>query len=254
MSDLFKKLNTLIKAGVNDVIEEAQKATPSLPGKRLPRERLGSDIDSEVGQLRGQINRALEYEADLERKIGEVGAEVEALDRQADAAVAAGDDVNARYHVQRLQRAQQRQQMLQADLQEHRIVTQELISRVNELDATISEARYRETHSQDAPAAPDTDTPLPPADQTGVDRARDLSQQTGRVLSDVLREARERIEQMSELADAQTEVQQSTPSASDQAAQVVEQEQIDDDIAARRSRLSSPPKKPNPPDSTSTPK
>ncbi len=253
MSSLFKKLNTLIKAGVNDVLSEVQDTAESLPRKRIPRERLGNDIDNEVEQLRGQINRALSYEDDLTEKIQQVNEEINELDRQADEAVAADDKVNAHYYVERLQRAKQRQAMLTADLDEHRVVTQELITRVNELDATISEARYRQ--SQAEIATPDAPEEVQPSAATpnerqesdnlpeGVRRARELSQQTGRALSDVLREARERVEQMGELADAQRDVQASTQPASEQAVAAIEQSVIEDDIAARRSRLSAPPKK-----------
>lgn len=248
MSDLLKKLNTLIKAGVNDVLTDAQRAASNVPGARIPRERLGNDIDGEVAQLREQINRALAYEDELVQKVRQAEQDINELDRQADEAVANDDEMNARYYVERLQRARQRRDMLTADLDEHRTVTQELIMRVNELDATISEARYRQSQEQPLPPA-DVETPVEREQETrqsdGVQRARELSQQTGRVLSDVLREARERVEQMGELTEAQSEVQSSTQPASEQAAQVVEESAIEDDIAARRSRLSAPPKKPD---------
>ncbi len=263
MSDLLKKLNLLIQAGMNDVLDEVQKATPT-PKKFIPRNRLGTDIDREVDQLREQINQALEHEDTIRVKIDEVQQDADELNRQADDAVLRGDDVNARYYLERMYRAQQRKTMLEADLNEHRIATQELILRVNELDATIAEARHREEQAEQsasteaaelppqqasAPgdAAQDSNAPTSDTRYDGVRRAQELSEKANRVLSDVLREARERVEQMNELVEAKTNVQQQTTSdVSEQVSETLQQSQIEDDIAARRARLTAAPKnKPN---------
>lgn len=246
MSDLFKKLNTLIQAGMHDVLDEAQKVA-STPGKLIPRRQLGADIDHEVGQLRQQINKALDYEDEIVAKIAEVQSEVNALDEQSNQALANDDEVNARYYLERMYRAQQRQSMLESDLNEHRIVTQELMQRVNELDATIAEVRHREQAAaqQDTPADELSSASADTAAKTGVEIAQEISQQASKALSDVLREARERVEQMTDLTEAQADVQQQvTSSVEEQVQQETQKAKIDEDIAARRARLSAPPKKP----------
>ncbi len=298
MSDFLKKLNILIKAGMNDVLEDVQKAA-SAPIKHIPRSRLGSQIDSEVNELRAQINKALDYEDELTRKVDEIQRDIDSLDRQADEAVAANDDDRARYFVERLQRAQQRQTMLQADINEHRMATQELILRVNELDATIAEARHREEQAaREAPVASEPpaaaseppaqrtevpvepteseaatpEAPTPPAQEApsqppaeGVDKtkaepkpplyqpARELSEYTEKVLADVIRDARESVARMGDLLDAKTDIQDVVEQLEKgTVSEKIAETQIEDDIAARRSRLSGPAKPPSDPKPSST--
>jgi phage shock protein A len=260
VNDLIKKLNVLIKAGINDVLEDVQKAAPN-PSKFIPQSRLGANIENEVDNLRQRINQALDYENSLQEKIDTVQQDIDNLDRKADAALEQGDEANARYYVERLHRAQQRKTMLENDLKEHRIAAQELMMRVNELDATISEARHREQQAarqEPPPQRPAQAEPQPqetqqkePDEMDEVNAARErayaFSQQAGKMLSDVLQEAREKIEQMDDRIEAKTEIAQQAESAAEEAAAEVEKSQIDDDIAARRSRLSAPPK-PHKPD------
>lgn len=271
MNDLLKKLNTLIKAGINDVLDEVGEAAS--PKRFIPKSRLGTGVESEVNQLRQQINRALDYEDELQARMSQLNDEIDQLDREADAALENGDEVQARYLLERLQRAKQRRTMTESDLNEHRIATQELILRVNELDAVISEAQYAESQqppSDELPvetAEPLTKPPVqaqaptpkpveavPPSQrdqaQDMVEQARQFSEQTGKMLVDVLREAREKINQMDDLIDAQHEVTSSSAGQTQDAVNVeIEKSAIDDDIAARRSRLAGPaqkkPKTPN---------
>ncbi|MEO1444067.1 MAG: hypothetical protein AAFV33_26960, partial [Chloroflexota bacterium] len=349
MNDLLKKLNVLVKAGVNDVLDDVQKAAAT-PGKFIPRSRLGKEIDHEVEYLRKQINKALDFEDQLNKKIADAEADIANLDRQADEAVGNNDDSRARYMVERLHRAQQRKTMLEADLREHRIATQELITRVNELDATISEARHREQQQEQAapppvqqeapppekslpqqaaetvkeaasrlsapapqPAEPEKPTvtsipvtveadddavaekpaPAAPAQaepsssvappqrskptvevktrpepsspaahipmkaaskkpavddgtkevaeaSAAVARADAFRQQTGKLLSDALREARETVEKMDDLVEASYEVQ-ANATATAEVEEELAKSQIDNDIASRRARLTAPP-------------
>ncbi len=295
MSDFLKKLNILIKAGMNDVLEDVQKAATS-PIQHIPRARLGNNIDNEVDQLRQQINKALDYEDQLTRKVNEIERDIDALNRQADEAIANNDDDRARYFVERLQRAQQRKTMLEADIKEHRTATQELILRVNELDATIAEARHREAQADPTPheasAQPEaaTNTPQPPAQPTRIPVqtesdpapaasdpapaedapaaqpgksqapaasdstppaqpeqppsyyvARDLKEQTDRVLADVIREARESVAWMDDRLNARSNPEDIVEQLEEgTVSEKIAQTKIDDDIAARRARLSGP--------------
>lgn len=317
MSDLLKKLNLLIQASVNEVLDDAQRAVNE-PLKRIPKAKLGRDIDNEVDKLRRKVNDALAYEDELVSRVAELEREVAELDEQADEAVQRGQDAQAHYLIDRMNRAQQRLHMAESDLKAHRIAAQELIMRVNQLDAAVSEARHVEEKSDDRPATPSVkprttaasskheDTPqqrlstqksptsppqptripvereevpaptsspptklipvqiddepviarpaqsepvtdeIPEATEAQriVERTRQQVEQSGRVLSDVLREAREKVEQMDELLDVQQQSQGLEPSVTEQVDDVLKKDAIDQDIAARRARLSGPPKRP----------
>ena len=63
---------------------------------------------------------------------------------QADQALARGEEATARHIVREIQIERQHIAMLEADLTQHRHVSAELISRVNELEALVAEAQRRE--------------------------------------------------------------------------------------------------------------
>ncbi len=251
MNDLFKKLNTLVRASINDFVDEAASTV------RKPGERLGKNIDDEVKALRLKINDALAYEDELKARLDTIRKEVDDLDQQADEAVDAGRDDDARYLIARHKRAEQRMAMTEADLEDHRAVTRELIMRVNELDATIADARRAEQQQAEAEAAEAAQADTPPSDEkpkrtpegdeviASIDPAATLQQageKASRALADALRDARERISQMGDTIAAQDAVQQ--PTAAEQAAEEVSKDAVEDDLSARRSRLSGPSKKP----------
>jgi phage shock protein A len=173
---------------------------------------LGKDVDREVAALRARINEALAYEDQLKAQAATARAEADSLDQQADDAVARGDDVTARYLIERQQRATQRLTILENDLRQHQFVTQELITRVNMLDAAIADARNARPN---VPAANETESATPV-----------------RQIADVLRDAREKIASMGDVLAAKDEVAQSgqTPPSPSEA--------VEDDLAKRRARLS----------------
>jgi phage shock protein A len=213
MSDLFKKLNVLVKAGINDLLGEEN--TVGSPQRRSLRpEQLGKDIDREIESLRKRINEALDYEGELQAKVRSVRDEVARWDAQADKAVAANNDAVARHAIDQMQSAEQRLAMAESDLHAHRIVTQELIERVNMLEAAVADARRAQADKE-----PET-TP-----QTSIQTA-------GQALSDVLRDAREKIAGMGELINARQDVDTPVEKADDQS--------VEDDLARRRERLSKP--------------
>jgi phage shock protein A len=218
MNDLLKKLNVLVKAGINDVLGEVRSG--DLPRKALSSFQLGGDIDREVTMLRGRINEALAYEDELQARVAALQAEVQDWDAKADAAVASGKDADGRYAIDQMHRAQQRTAIAEADLRDHQQVTQELISRVNMLESAVADARRAETEKQ-------SEAQQPMAEPT------DASPR-GQVLSDVLRDVRERINRMGDLVAAKDELNQTAaPEVT-----VVETQVVDDDLEARRQRLS----------------
>jgi phage shock protein A len=218
MNDLLKKLNTLVQAGIHDLIGD-ERAAPS-SGRRLRPAQLGKDIDGEIGFLRKRINEALDFEDQLKARVQTLEAEVQKWDEQADAAVASGDDATARYAIDQMTRAQQRVSMAESDLREHQLVTQELILRVNTLDAAVADARRAQANEPTA----DSPTQEPQAEHS-----------SGQALADVLRGVRENITRTGEALAAKVEqttlAQPETPA---------DRQKIDDDLEARRARLSKP--------------
>lgn len=206
MNDFFKKLNVLVKASLNELVDAQGRPHLSF-GQRQP------DVERQLQMLRQRVDDALKYEDELVARVTTLQAEVERWDIQADEAVAQGSDDSARRAVDELQRGQQRLAMAEADLREHRIVTQELISRVNQLEAVVDEARRAQP-----PAAAD---------------AGDTLERAGKVVADVLHEMRDKIAEMSEMMGQTASAPQDTETS-----QTPDDASIEDDLARRRERLS----------------
>lgn len=215
MADFFKKLNVLVKASVNDLLGD-ERAIGGARRKPLTPDKLGKDVDREIESLRQRINEALDYEDQLQTRVQTLQAEVAKWDEQADSAVARNDSDMARYDIEQMRRAQQHLAMAEADLRDHQTVTQELILRVNELDAAVADARRAQSPQEETPVSAET-----------ADRS------TGEVLSDVLREMREKINEMGDLIRAKDEVQQSSSQTDN-----VDDQTVNDDLDERRDRLS----------------
>lgn len=212
MNDLFKKLNTLVKSSIHDLLGDDPRQRSFEPG------RLGKNIDQEIKVLRQRVNEAVAYEGKLQSRVGELQAEVVRWDRQADAAVAAEEDVDARYAITQMKLTQQRLEMAESDLRDHQRVTQELIQRVNTLEATVADARRAE-----AERTPQASESAPQGEG-------------GRGLADVLRDAREKIGKVGDLVAAKDEVTGSQPPVADAAE--IEDDSVEDDLENRRQRLS----------------
>ena len=190
MTDLFKKLNILLRSSLSE------RRTDSSPP-------LSRDAERDVAALRLRINEALSYEDELKARVQALEEEVARWDAEADRFVSAGNDASARYAVEQMQRAQQRLTMATADLRDHQWVTQELIQRVNVLDAAVADARR---------AQADADPP-----STG--------------LGDVLRDARGTI---ATLGDTLASSREAAPTADTP----VDAQAVNDDLESRRRRLS----------------
>ena len=210
MNDIFKKINTLVNATVNDLLGESASRPKSLTSAHL-----GKDIDREISALRQKVNEALDYETKLQQQVVALDEEITRWDRQADEAVAQGNDASARYAISQMQNAERRRVMAESDLNEHRLVTQDLMRKVNELEAAVADAR------QQKPAQP------PSTEET-------TGRSPTRVMSDVLRDTREKISQMGDLISSKEQL--SNPPAESPAES--SPKAVDDDIDRRRQRLS----------------
>lgn len=151
MNDLFQKLNLLIRSGLRELVGDP----PNLESlrRRLVSGGLGPDLDNEVNALRQRVNDAIAYEDTLLARVHELQAQADTLSSQADDAVAAGMQDKARELLAQLQRVQQRLSIAEADLREHRSVTQDLIQRVNMLESVVAEAKAERQAKTDAGAS-----------------------------------------------------------------------------------------------------
>src|SRR5690349_3251828 len=122
MPNLLDKLNTLVKAGLNNFIDETTSKLPSVG--RAP--RLGKDIDNEIIALRKRIDQAITDEDAMKKRIADMDQQVVQMDQQIDDALKRGDDANARLLSQQMQTKQRQSSILQADLEDHRRSTSDL--------------------------------------------------------------------------------------------------------------------------------
>lgn len=193
MNDLFKKLNTLIRANLND-------AKPELP-RREPRP---VDFDRQLDTLRKRINDALAHEEKLQATVIALRDEADALDRSANAALQRGDDTEARRLLEQLRATESRLNRTERDLQEHEVAVEELIIQVNKLDAAVSDSkaeqniRPRPDFTQDrepnrVPIPLESDDPYEKAQIDSV-RAENLAE----MIKEAQDRARERIARMDE--------------------------------------------------------
>lgn len=192
MTELLKKLNILLRSSLNDRHESAPPP-------------LSRNAERDVDRLRQTINEALRYEDELKARLGTLDAEVARWDAEADRAVSVNEDAAARYAIEHMQRAQQRQTIAAADLHDHQRVTQELIQRVNLLDAAVADARRAQSSEAQTPAPG---------------------------LNDVLRDARDTMTSLGNTTASQAEVAPPVPDVP------VDDQAVDDDLENRRRRLS----------------
>ncbi len=129
MNDLLKKLNTLVRASIND-----------LPNA-IRRGALPPDADAQIKDLRERINAAVEHEDHLAETVRILRAEVDKLDTRVDQAVADGRDEDARMALEQFESSRKRLDAAEADFAAHQAAARDLIERVNMLDSAVSESR-----------------------------------------------------------------------------------------------------------------
>lgn len=227
MSDFLNKLNTLIRASIGSLTSSGGGETPrSVP---LSPDSLGKDIEREITALRKRINNAIAHEDALQARLDDMHRQMAELDARADQALQAGADEEARILVGQRQRIRQRAEQQRQDLERHRTATHELMEQVNTLEAMVA----------DAAAAKGIQPPEPPSAEQAAPSAP---------LSDLLRAARERVEQAiaprekpDHSAPPATQTAPVAPSKPDSAvppAAPKPTDPTDEDLAKRRARLS----------------
>lgn len=204
MASFFGKISTLIKARVENFLEEDLHLPQNRDRREvLSSERLGKGIDGEIAVLRQRIDEAIDYEESLEMEIDALRQEASDWDMRADNALSAGNDASARQALSQMKQAEQRARMLEADLHQHRRTTAEFIERVNVLEGLVAEARREQA-------------------------AGDQSVEPSRTLDTVLQETRAEVDSLDETAAPPVDTRQDLP----------DEKQDRDDLATRRARLS----------------
>ncbi len=211
MDDLFKKLNVIVKATLNDVLTGDSRRS-KLPGDDPAKPVSTSDAEAQVVQLRKRIEETLAFEDELQRQIATLEAEAENWNEQADTAVSNGEDLTARRAVEQMQRVQERLNIARSDLVEHERVTQELIFHVNTLDAAVATAKQNTAEQQPSPTTLDA--------KLGV----------------VLHDMRNKVAELRDQLSARSEVAADLPETE----AAPEAKTVDDDLAKRRQRLAKP--------------
>lgn len=249
MPDFLDKLNLLLRSNMNsflsDPLGKSTRTTPPTPEeleaelaapsqrtasqKRISPERLGKDIDREIIALRRHIDQALADEDKMRDKLDQMQAQMDDLDRKADEALQQGDPDKARDYVRQLNRQKQLSDQQRVELKRHGTATSELIERVNTLEAIVSDAR-RQQQEQSASLVSTTTAEAPPEG----------------MLSTFLRDARERVEAAINTPPAESPTQ--TPTAESKSegqgvnvpVKIVNDPDVEADLARRRARLSKP--------------
>jgi chromosome segregation ATPase len=203
MNDLLNKLNVLLRSTVSNTVD-------SVTGGARP-EASGVDPGRDAVVLRQRVNEAIQYEDQLQARLRTLESEVARWDEAADAAVSKGDDAAARYAVEQLTLAKQRAAMAESDLQQHRRVTEELLLRVNELEAAVADAGLTK--------------------EKGPEAALDFGVVADRI-NTIVDQFRDRVSALQTGIQARESGETATPAPPPPPAEV------DDDLASRRDRLS----------------
>ena len=168
MSELFKKLNVLLKSTF--IGQEPASRPAARPGK---------DMDRELERLRGRVNEAIQYEERLKQQLRELESEIQQWDQAADDALRRNDQDAAHAALEKLRTAKRRYARLDNDLSQHEVLSQELIQSVNLLESVVQ-------------TAPPAETPVTP----------------DRSMAEVLKQARAKISALGELTTPKAEIKE----------------------------------------------
>jgi len=237
----FNKLNTLVQAHINNIIDPIDETTSKSRKKALSRRDIRGGLQKDVQVLRQRVEEALQYETKLQTKTDKLYEEIADLDQQANIAVQENRENDARSALSRMQQAQRELEMLEADLREHRTITQELISQVNMLDSTIQAAEDQYTEDDDGniniPVS-SSSSPEPATEDIGAQIVKQLDN-TRQNLSSLITEYTAKV-----TGDEQPRSQQrpmdDPPQPQRPLKHPVDKNKVDDELSARINRLSKP--------------
>jgi chromosome segregation ATPase len=183
------KFNTLIQANVRNPL-----------GGRRPREA-GDNLEAEIARLREVFHAAEQDQAAVDGRIAALDEDILKWDAQADDALRAGNEAEARHIIEQIERARRKRTMMQSERDAHQRAMNQLFTQISQLEA------FAET--------PATETPHP-------------SETPQQSLSDAIRQAREAAQASSHRIQVETHDETDASAA------------VDQELAARRARLAKP--------------
>ncbi|MCS6836038.1 MAG: PspA/IM30 family protein [Anaerolineae bacterium] len=160
MPSFFEKLNTLVQAHINDIVRPlSDEADEGMRRQVLSRRDIRLGLDGDLRTLKKRVDDALGHEAKLQARVDELHAEIAQWDAKADDYLRQNNEAQARYALTQLRRAQADLEIAEQALREHHIVTQELVTKVSQLEAILEDARQREeaetlTRTEERPTPP----------------------------------------------------------------------------------------------------
>lgn len=232
----FNKLNTLVQAHINNIIDPIDEKTSKSRKKALSRQDIRGGLQKDVKVLRQRVDDALQYEGELQAKADKLYGEIAEWDEKANLAVKEERETDARFAIGRMQQAQRELEIMEADLQEHRTITQELISQVNMLDSTIqaAENQLREDEDGNISIPVSSTNKEATTDDIGAQIIKQLDN-TRQNLSNLISEYTAKVTR-----DEQPRPQDDPPQRSRPVKHPVNNRKVDDEYEARLSRLSKP--------------
>ena len=133
---LMERVSALIRANLNDLIDQAED-----PEKMLKQVML--DLENQLIQVKTQVAIAIADEHLLLKKYKENGAKHAEWMRKAELAVDKKDDVLARAALERADTCRQTQEALDEQLSDHRTQTESLRAALRKLEHKLAEARTK---------------------------------------------------------------------------------------------------------------
>lgn len=249
MSDgFFSKLNTLVQAHVNSIVDPIDEKMSKSRKKALSRQDIRGGLQKDVVVLRQRIQEALDYESTLQSKADTLYGEIGEWDAKANMAVSEGRENDARFALGRMQQAQRELEMTEADLQEHRTITQELISQVNTLDSTIQAAEAVTDNDEDVEIPVNTKSksatsiPTPNVEEIGSQIVQQLDS-TRQNLSNLISDYTAKVMGDDEPRQMPEVNEPTVRSRTKPTSHPVNRGKVDDEYSARLSRLSKPDNK-----------
>ena len=203
MANLWEKLNTVIRANLNDLVSD----NPLKRDRDKPTDTPEKHLERDLPQVQKRMREALQHEDDLQKKIDEFYADIARLDKQADEAVERGDDQAARQFINQLQNTQRQLEFSEAELREHQLLTRQLLQQADALEIAVQETQSA---------------------QESKESASDM----GETIQDIYDETQRKL---NALIERGKQITQAKPVGEIPASQTV-----DDDLAKRRARLSKP--------------
>ncbi|MCA9915849.1 MAG: PspA/IM30 family protein [Anaerolineae bacterium] len=240
-NSFFDKLNTLVRAHVNNIVDPIDENTSRSRRKALARQDIRRGLQDDVKTRRKRIEDALAYQDQLQAQVSKLYKEIQDYDAQADQAVSEGREEAARYAIRRMQQAQRQLEMTEADLREHQYLTQDLISQVNTMEGVIEQAQPEEASRQ--PANTEDDESVDNIGAQIVQQLDDTRQRLGDLISSYTRTVTNDFGDPEAAAREAAEARaKEEPNESRPVTHTVDSRKVDDDLSARLARLSKPPK------------